>query len=169
MVLNLYLLLNRGEMLLPKVSTELTKWFAPKGIGKTLEIVGHKIISTLQHDSVDITKPSEKNLHPVKKVSWILVWQLLYSSFDNNNLALFYLWWMKIGCNSSTNITSKKFFFIKLILLNLLNFLRDHLFPTAYSKFILLLFLLCNFLNFFWFYYYHVLAYLLFTPIETSV
>ena len=81
MVLNLYLLLNRGEMLLPKVSTELTKWFAPKGIGKTLEIVGHKIISTLQHDSVDITKPSEK----------ILVWQLLYSSFDNNNLALFYL------------------------------------------------------------------------------
>lgn len=69
MVLNLYLLLNRGELFLSKVSTGLTSWFSSKGIGKTLEIVGHKNISRQQHVSADITKPSEKNPRPAKKVA----------------------------------------------------------------------------------------------------
>ena len=50
----------------------------------------------------------------------------------------------------SMNVTTKKFFFIQLIILNLLNVLKDHQLTTANSKFILL-FSLFNFVNLFCF------------------
>ena len=52
------------------------------------------------------------------------------------------------------NFTTNKFFFIQLIIVNLLKVLKDHKLATAYSKFILLV-LLFNFVNLFLFSYYH--------------
>ena len=56
-----------------------------------------------------------------------------------------------MGVISSMNVTTKKFYFIQLIILDLLNVLKDHLLTTAYSKFILILLLLFNFVNLFFF------------------
>ena len=56
-----------------------------------------------------------------------------------------------MGVISSMNVTTKKFYFIQLIVLDLLNVLKDHLLTTAYSKFILILLLLFNFVNLFYF------------------
>ena len=92
MVLNLVLLLNSGEMLLSKVSAEVTSWFSPKVIGETSVSFGHQNISRQQCDSVDTVKPSEENPRQAKEVAWQLVRQLVYSSFDDNNLVPFYLW-----------------------------------------------------------------------------
>ena len=78
-------------------------------------------------------------------------WYVYDKHFSSQNLNKESMIDILMGVISSMNVTTKKFYFIQLIILDLLNVLKDHLLTTAYSKFILILLLLFNFVNLFFF------------------
>ena len=68
----------------------------------------------------------------------------------------------------SMNVTTKKFLFIQLIMLNLLNVLNDHLLTNNYSEYISLLFYYL-FLSAFFVFLLPLFSIVTFPPVETSI